>query len=520
LARLPARKKRGGALQQTKKELIIAVGKIDTHCFDPKKGWGTHGQTHLTHSSLLTLDSDIAVIGDLAASWTVSEDGLIWTFVLRDNIKFSNGDSLTAEDVKFTYDMLKEDGIAYNLTFLERVEAQETNNAVFFLKQPTSTFTTQLLQIGIVPKSVYNDNYSSNPVASGPYKVVQYDEGQQVILESNPYWYGVKPHFQKLTFLFLLEDAALAAARAGTVDLIYIPLTFGDQQVAGMKLHEFDSVSVRGITMPTIKSGGTGLMVGKEVKTGNDATSDPAVRKALTYGLDRQKIVDVAMQGRGHKAYSLCDGMPWFNEKTVIQDGNIEKAKKILADAGWADANNDGIVEKNGVKAEFDLYHSAADKLRGNIALVAADMALDMGIKINVRGVTWDEIYTNSKTSAVLWATGNVTPYPLYSHYSNRMLNVGYYNMMMYDNPVVSGYLDQAMQSVTLDEAYRYWKLAQWDGSTGVSALGDEPIIWLVRLSNLYLAKEQLNLGKQPILHNSSYEWALLSNIETWTWNE
>ena len=92
--------------------------------------------------------------------------------------------------------------------------------------------------------------------------------------------------------------------------------------------------------------------------------------------------------------------------------------------------------------------------------------------------------------------------------------------MMMYDNPVVTGYLDKAMQSVTLDEAYRYWKLAQWDGSTGVSALGDEPIIWLVRLSNLYLAKEQLSLGKQPILHNASYEWALLTNIEEWTWNE
>ena len=100
------------------------------------------------------------------------------------------------------------------------------------------------------------------------------------------------------------------------------------------------------------------MVNGIEVSTGNDVTSDVAVRRALSYGLDRQTIIDLALQGHGAKSYSLNDGLPWFNERTVIADGDIDAAKKILEDAGWHDSNGDGIVEKNGLKAEFNLYYS------------------------------------------------------------------------------------------------------------------------------------------------------------------
>ncbi|KRE82451.1 nickel ABC transporter substrate-binding protein [Paenibacillus sp. Soil766] len=499
-----------------KEELVLAVGKMDGGQFDPKKGWGMT-QIRLTHSSLLAIDGDLNFIGDLAKSYKISEDGLTWTFALRDDAKFSNGEQVTAEDVKFTYEMLKKDGIKFDLTFVKKIEVVDGNTIVITINTPRSTFVSQLTEIGIVPKAHYDDNYSKNPIGSGPYKVVQYDDGQQVIMTYNPYWYGQQPQFTKLTFLLFQEDAALAAAKAGKADIVYVPPTFANQKVDGMTLRSYESIDSRGIMLPTQPSGGTGLTNGKEVKTGNDVTSDLAIRKALHIGLSRQKLLDTALDGHGQKAFCLCDNMPWFNEKTVVKDGDIPAANKILADGGWIDTNNDGILEKNGRKAEFDMYFSSSDQLRSDLSLSVADQAREFGIKINLVGATWDEIYLKGKTAAVAWGGGRHHPHQLYSMNSSERMNKGIDNMANYQNPKVDKYLKQALAASTQEEANTYWKLAQWDGETGFSGIGDAPIVWLLRVDHLYLANEKLNLGKQPV-HTHGHEWALFGNVTEWTW--
>jgi peptide/nickel transport system substrate-binding protein len=501
-----------------KEDLVLAVGIMDGGQFDPKKGWGMT-QIRLTHSSLLAIDADLNFIGDLAKSYKISEGGLTWTFPLRDDAKFSNGEQVTAEDVKFTYEMLKKDGIKFDLTFVKTIEVAEGNTVVITLNEPRSTFVSQLTEIGIVPKAHYDDNYSKNPIGSGPYKVVQHDDGQQVIMEYNPYWYGKEPQFKKLTFLLLAEDASLAAAKAGEADIVYVPPTFADQKVDGMTLRTYESIDSRGIMLPTVKSGGKGMTNGKEVNIGNDVTSDLAIRQALNIGLDRQKLLDVALDGHGKKAYCLCDNMPWFNEQTVVKDGDIQAAQKILTDGGWVDSNKDGILEKNGRKAEFDMYFSSSDQLRSDLSLAVADQATSFGIKINIIGVTWDEIYLKGKTAAVAWGGGRHHPHQLYSMNSSQRMNKGIDNMPNYQNPKVDEYLNKALMASTQEDANKYWKLAQWDGKTGFSGIGDAPIVWLLRVDHLYLANEKLNLGKQPV-HTHGYEWALFGNVTEWTWGK
>ncbi|MGF7047334.1 peptide/nickel transport system substrate-binding protein [Paenibacillus sp. DS2015] len=500
-----------------KEDLVLAVGIMDGGQFDPKKGWGMT-QIRLTHSSLLAIDSDLNFIGDLAKSYTISDDALTWTFPLRDDAKFSNNEQVTPEDVKFTYEMLKEDGIKFDLSFVKSIDVIEDNTIAITLNEPRSTFVSQLTEIGIVPKAHYDENYSRNPIGSGPYKVVQYNAGQQVIMEYNAYWYGKEPQFKKLTFLLLEEDAALAAAKAGEADIVYVPPTFAEQKVEGMTLRTYESIDSRGIMLPTVPSGGKGLTNGKEVEIGNDVTSDLAIRQALNIGLDRQKLLDVALDGHGEKAYSLADNLPWFNEETIVEDGKIEAAMKVLADGGWVDTNKDGIVEKDGNKAEFDMYFSSSDQLRSDLSLATADQASAFGIQINLIAVSWDEIYLKGKTAAVAWGGGRHHPYQLYTMNATDQIDKGIGNMSNYHNPKVDEYLKQAITSSTLGEANKYWKLAQWDGETGFSGIGDAPIIWLVRVDHLYLAKENLNLGKQPI-HSHGHEWALFGNVTEWEWN-
>src|SRR5690606_7796646 len=112
-----------------------------------------------------------------------------------------------------------------------------------------------LVTTGIVPEHAYDENYREHPIGSGPYQLVQWDKGQQIIVERNPHYYGKEPYFKKLTFLFLSEDAGYAAAKAGEVDVVSIPSSFANEKVPGMKLIQLESVDNRGVMFSFVPSG-------------------------------------------------------------------------------------------------------------------------------------------------------------------------------------------------------------------------------------------------------------------------
>ncbi|GAA0954750.1 ABC transporter substrate-binding protein [Actinocorallia libanotica] len=499
---------------------MIAVGDIAGGEFDPLKGWGSRpAQIRPIHSSLLTIDSEVNFVGDLASEYTVSDDALVWSFTLRDSARWSTGEPVTAQDVAFTYELLKKDGTRFDLGFIDEIVTVDETRVEFRLGEPRSTFVGELSEIPILPKAHYGPDYSSDPIGSGPYRVKDFQDGQQVILEPNPHWYGGKVEFTKLTFLFLAEDAALAAARSGSVDIAYVPPAFADQKIPGMALQSFESVDSRGLTLPTLPAGGSGRIRGKDVKVGNDVTSDRAVRQALNIGLDREGVAELVLQGHGRPAYTLVDGLPWFNQEAAFEDGRIDDAEQILEKGGWADSNGDGIVEKDGVEAQFTLLYPSDDQLRGDLALVVADQARRLGIEITAKGTTWDGIYLDGKANAVTWGGGRHHAHQLYGMYSSKVIDTGYNNMPQYANAAVDEHLSAGLAAKTQEEADKFWKLAQWDGESGFAGeKGDAPMVWLVRIDHLYLVRDGLDLGEQPI-HAHGHEWALFNTIADWKWS-
>ncbi|MFO7317208.1 MAG: ABC transporter substrate-binding protein, partial [Bacilli bacterium] len=205
-----------------KDSLVLAIGSEPTDGFDPTTGWGRYGSP-LFQSTLLTLDRNFNVQPDLAVDYSVSEDGLEWTVKIRDDVKFSDGEPLTIEDVIFTFETAKNSQSVVDLQNLKKIEKLDAQTVKFVLERPQSTFLYTLTMLGIVPKHAYSENYRENPIGSGPYKLVQWDKGQQLIVEENPYYYGKKSPFKKLTFLFLSQDAAFLAAKAGQVDIVSVP---------------------------------------------------------------------------------------------------------------------------------------------------------------------------------------------------------------------------------------------------------------------------------------------------------
>lgn len=505
----------GGEAEQPRDELILAIRGEPSDGFDPTTGWGRYGAP-LFQSTLLKRDNDLNLVGDLAERYDKSADGLTWTFYLKKDIRFSDGSPLTAKDVVFTFETAAKNSSVVDLQTVKTAKAKDDLTVEITLERPLSTFVNVAATLGIVPAASYGDDYAQNPIGSGPFKLVQWDKGQQIIVERNPEYYGKEPAFKKITFLYLNEEAAFAAAKAGKVDVAAIASPLAKQEVKGMKVLPVHSVDNRGICFPCVKSGGK---TEKGYPVGNDVTADPAIRKAINYAADREALVEGALLGFGTPAYSICDNLPWWNPETKFEDGDTEKAKKILADAGWKDSDGDGVLEKDGLKAAFTLIYPADDQIRQTLAIAMADSMKAIGLDISVDGKSWDEIETLMYANPVLFGWGSHDPSEMYNVYAGENAGKYFYNTSYYKNGQVDRYMEEALGSLDDEEANRLWQKAQWDGTTGFSALGDAPWAWLVNLDHVYLVKEGLDLGQNRI-EPHGHGWPITANIEEWRWEE
>ncbi len=134
-------------------------------------------------STLLKRDQDLEITTDLAKDYQVSGDGLHWTVQLREDVVFSDGEELTAEDVSFTYETAMQAQSVVDLSNLKKIEVKSEDEVVFHLEKPQSTFITTLLTLGIVPKHAYGNDYAENPIGTGPYQMVEWRKGEQLIVE-------------------------------------------------------------------------------------------------------------------------------------------------------------------------------------------------------------------------------------------------------------------------------------------------------------------------------------------------
>ena len=496
-------------------EVIISISS-EPDSLDPCMGWG-HGTTPLVQSTLVEYKQDMSFRNDLATEYHLSEDGLVWTFKIRDDVKFTDGEALTASDVVFTFNTAKSSQSSLDLTFMDKVEAPDDVTVIFTLKKPTSTFLNTVATVGIVPEHAYDEDYGIHPIGSGPFKFVQWNKQEQLILEANEDYYGTVPAMKKVIIVFQDEDAAFAAVKAGQVDIGLTAATLATNEIEGYKVEAITTVDNRGLTLPV--SPAEGKMTESGYPYGNDVTCHIEIRQALAYGIDREMIADAALNGFATPCYSENDGFPWNNPEVKIET-DADYAKQLLADAGWADTDGDGIVEKDGLKAEFTCLYPSGDSVRQAIAMAAAEQAKTLGILMNVEGTSWDDISKRMFSEAVCMGWGSSNPYTTYClFHTDNMLKDDYYNPEGYSNPVVDGYLNGAMEALTVEEANKNWQLSQWDGTTGTAMKGDCPWVWLVNIQHLYYVRDGLNIGEQQ-LHAHGSSMPLLQNLKDWTWEQ
>ena len=488
--------------------------------FDPAYGWGAGEHVHepLIQSTLTVTNTDLTIGYDLATGYSVSEDGLTWQVTIRNDVKFTDGEPLTAEDVAFTYNTVKETSSVNDFTMLDHAEAADDTTVIFHMTRPFSIWPYTMAEVGILPEHAYDSaTYGTEPVGSGRYILKQWDKGQQVILEANPDYYGEAPKMKQVTILFMEEDAAFLAAQSGQVDLAYTSATYSEEEVDGYTLAAYESVDNRGLNLPAVSE-----TTDSEGRTlGNDFTSDVLVRRAINIGVDRQEMIDHVLNGYGSPAYSVCDQLPWYNEASEVAY-DPEGAAALLDEAGWV-LGEDGVREKDGVQAKMNLLYSNGDSVRQALAADFADQMEELGIICTIEGVGWDTAYDRALSEPLLWGWGAHTPMELYNIYhtieGNTVDGKDLAQYSPYANETVDTYMDQALAESDLEEAYTLWQQAQWDGTTGVTQEGDIPWVWLVNIDHLYWVRDSLTVAEQKI-HPHGHGWSIVNNVDQWKWEE
>ena len=505
------------AAEQTveiKDSVIVAMGhgSEPEAGFDPAYGWGAGEHVHepLIQSTLTVTTTDLEIAYDLATDVSVSEDGMVWRVTIRDDVKFTDGESLTASDVAFTYNTVKETSSVNDFTMLKEAVAVDDTTVEFHMEKEYSIWPYTMAIVGIVPEHAYGPDYGLKPIGSGRYIMKQWDKGQQIIFEANPDYYGKEVQMKKVTVVFMDEDAAFAAAKAGQVDLAYTAASYSEQTVAGFELLAFASVDNRGFNLPATKA----VVSEDGTVAGNDFTSDVNVRRAINIGINREQMIENVMYGYGTAAYSVCDGMPWYNEEAEVAY-DLDGALALLDEAGWV-VGEDGIREKDGVRAAFTLMYPASDSVRQMMAADTANQLKTLGIEVQIEGVGWDVAYGRALSEPLMWGWGAHTPMELYNMY--HTVEGGMAEYSPYANETVDKYMDEALAADSLEEAYELWKMAQWDGETGITQDGDIPWIWLANIDHLYWSRENLNVAEQK-LHPHGHGWSVVNNVDQWTWD-
>lgn len=496
-----------------KEEVIVTMPTTSEPAsgFDPAYGWGAGEHVHepLIQSTLTVTTTDLKIGLDLATEYSVSEDGLVWTVKIRDDVKFTDGEPLTASDVAFTYNNCRDNSSVNDFSMLEEAVAVDDTTVEFHMNRPFSIWPYTMAIVGIVPEHAYDEKYGLNPIGSGRYMMKQWDRGQQVIFEANPDYYGEEPKMKKVTVLFMEEDAALAAAQAGQADVAHTAASYSDMEISGYWMLNVASVDNRGFNLPAVP-----VKEMDGVTVGNDFTSDVEVRRAINIGLDREEMIQNVLNGYGTPAYSVCDKMPWYNDAAETEydfDGAVE----ILENAGWM-PGDDGIREKDGVRAEMSMLYSAGDSVRQALAEDVKNQLAKLGIAVTTEGVGWDTAYTRAQSEPLVWGWGAHTPMELYNIY-HTMEDDGLAEYSPYANETADHYMDEALAGNDLEATYELWKKAQWDGENGIIQDGDIPWIWLCNVDHLYFVRDGLSVAEQKI-HPHGHGWSIVNNVDQWFW--
>ncbi len=364
----------------------------------------------LVYDAMYDLNLDGSFTLSLADSVDVSDDGLVYTYNIRDGIKWHDGQPLTAEDIAFTYNLYKDTPEypylnGYYTPYFESIEANG-NEVVLTLTEAIPNIESQLVFLYILPKHIWENEdkiefENTAMIGSGPFKMAEYVQNEFVRLTANKDHFSTPPKVDEVVFqTFENQDALVQAIKTGQLDMITeMPNT------AAETLKAEDNVEV--VVGAPLAPGVTDIIFNQVdpancptdeggLCTGHPALRDRNVRLAMAHATDKQKLIELILLGLGEPGLTLIpDGLGvWYNDSLTDYAFDVATANQILDDAGYLDTDGDGVREMPDASQplNFRLNWPSDSIVAPRTAELLSEMWGEIGISLELQAVDPDAL--------------------------------------------------------------------------------------------------------------------------------
>ncbi|MDO5522308.1 MAG: ABC transporter substrate-binding protein [bacterium] len=486
--------------ETTEKKNTLVYGSHDYTRINP--AMDEHGEINtLIFNGLTAHDGENKVVPALAKSWEFDEATCTYTFHMVEDAKWQDGKPVTAEDVKFTIEAIRnpDNGSenAPNYEDVKEIKVMDEHTIAFTLSAPNVAFL-DYMTMAVLPKhllegkDMQEDEFFRNPIGTGPYKLESWDKGQSITLVRNEEYFKDKAKIEKIIFKIVADDnAKTLQMQSGELDLAL--------------LTPKDSTAFEGKEGYTVYHMKTSDYRGIMFNFANQYWKDNRdIIPAICYGLDRQAILDTVILGHGVIAYGPLQRNVYNNENVEQYSFDQKKAKQVLENAGCT-MGQDGFYYRKGQKIGFTISVGAGDQVRLDIAQAAAQQLKEIGIEVKVdvpSVVDWG----GQQAYLIGWGS----PFDADDHTYKVFGTDKGANYSSYSNKKVDEYLTAARQSD--NDQVRADAYARFQ----VELANDPAYAFICYIDADYVAKSQIRgINKDTIMghHGVGIFW----NVAEWT---
>ncbi len=440
----------------------------------------------------------------LAKSYSLSEDHKVYDFVLRDDVLWHDGEPFTSKDVKFTLEAIMDENngseIASNYEEIEEITLKDDYNIQIVLSTPNVAML-DYLTIGLVPehllkdKDLSVDEFNRKPIGTGPYQVKEFTLGQGVTLTANEKYFNGSPEIKTVMFKFTSDSKTRALQlKAKELDLALLTpedaLTFENNNE--FSIAPMTTADYRGILY---NFGSVFFKTHRELPN------------ILSYGVDREAILDSVLLGYGEIAYSPLQRSKFVKEDMEKFSYNPELVKEELEKHHWT-LGSDGVYKKGDSKLSFTINCMEGDQTRVDMARVASQQFKALGIDMQVdvtSNIDWD----NQEAFLIGWGS----PFDADDHTYKVFGTDKGSNYSGYSNARVDVLLTKARGTSVDEERGKYYNEFQEELAK------DLPYTFIAYIDALYVVSDRVaGIDLDTILGHHGV--GLFQNVEDWTWKK
>lgn len=453
----------GEAADSEYKDTLVFAMNTDVQSLDPQIQNDTTSEqvVKMLYNTLLKFEDDGTVVGDLAESWSVSEDKLTWTFNLKQGVKFHNGKELTSADVKATFDRaLNAEAGGLRTTEIIKmftaVEAPDPYTVTITTDGPYGPMESLMcnMSLGIMDAD-YIEQYgldlgtsAEGENGTGPFKVVSWERDQEIVVERFDDYFGTPAKLQTVVYTIIPEAASrVIALETGEVDVIDKPT---DEDLARL---EADTENFTVLRKPTISQ--------RLFRFGcNDPIiSNTKVRQAIVYAIDRQAIIDALFTGSGYPSTAPLAPVTFGYSDLGEIEQDLELAKSLLAEAGYPDGFDTKIITTERYQNGIEL----AEIISQQLAQIGINAEIEVwewsALSASWNGITADEfdqpIFIMGAGPSMRDADGG-----LRGLYTTSETGLNDRNYGFYSNAEVDALIEQGMQETDQQKRVEIYKEA------------------------------------------------------------